>query len=136
MSENQKNLLSWIFVLLIITTSAAALFFTMPDMQGVQRVVYKDGGNGDITVPILPTTVVTTVPQTQHTDTSVQFPLNINTATKEELMSVPGIGEAYAQRIITFREDYGDFESLDDLTEIDGIGEKRLESWKSYLYCD
>lgn len=55
-------------------------------------------------------------------------PLNINTATVEQLMELPGIGEIYATRIVEFRTENGPFESVGALIHVPGIGEKRLES--------
>ena len=57
----------------------------------------------------------------------------LNSATLSQLMTVPGIGEVYAQRILSYREMYGDFTSLEQLMEIDGIGESRFESWSPYF---
>lgn len=50
--------------------------------------------------------------------------VNINTATLEELDSLPGIGEVRAQAIIAYREENGGFRTIDDLKEVSGIGEK------------
>lgn len=54
--------------------------------------------------------------------------ININTATAEELQQLPGIGPAYAGRILEWRAQNGRFTSIDQLIEISGIGEKRLEN--------
>lgn len=57
----------------------------------------------------------------------VVYPININTADQATLQLLPGIGEAYAKRIIEYRLLNGGFSSIDELIEIRGIGEKRLE---------
>jgi len=60
-------------------------------------------------------------------------PVNINTATSEELQQVPGIGPATAEKILQMRKSYGAFKSLDDLLAIRGLGPKRLEKMRKYL---
>lgn len=52
--------------------------------------------------------------------------ININTATNNRLQELPGVGPAYAERIVTWREENGAFTSKEQLREIKGIGEKRL----------
>ncbi|MFN0158385.1 MAG: ComEA family DNA-binding protein [Bacteroidota bacterium] len=59
--------------------------------------------------------------------------ININTATKAQLMQLPGIGEQYAERIIIHREDFGLFASVDDLRKVKGIGKKRLEKMRPFI---
>ncbi len=53
--------------------------------------------------------------------------ININTATAEELTALNGIGQAYAKRIVAYRQSHGSFTSLEQLTNIKGIGERTLE---------
>lgn len=54
-------------------------------------------------------------------------PLNLNTATLEQLQVLPGVGPKMAERIIAFRAENGAFKVVDDLDEVKGIGEKRME---------
>src|SRR5437764_6805140 len=60
-------------------------------------------------------------------------PVNINTATSEELQQVPGIGPATAEKILQMRKSYGLFKSVDDLLAIKGLGRKRVEKMRKYL---
>jgi competence protein ComEA len=53
-------------------------------------------------------------------------PLNLNTATLEQLDTLDGVGPATAQKILDFREEHGGFGSVEDLGQVPGIGDKRL----------
>ena len=62
--------------------------------------------------------------------------VNINTATKDELMTIPGIGESKADAIISYREQYGPFASIEDITNIAGIKEGVYNKIKDYIIVD
>src|SRR5277367_1609118 len=60
-------------------------------------------------------------------------PINLNTATSEQLRQVPGIGPSTAEKILQMRKSYGAFKSVNDLLAVRGIGPKRLEKMRKYL---
>ena len=62
--------------------------------------------------------------------------VNINTATAQELTTLPGIGQAKAEAIIQYREANGHFKSVEQLTEVKGIGDKILEKLKDEATVD
>ncbi len=59
--------------------------------------------------------------------------INLNNATLEELTKLKGIGPAYAQRIIDYRENYGPFEKIEDLMKVKGIGQKTFDANKDII---
>lgn len=59
--------------------------------------------------------------------------ININTAGKEALMSIKGIGEKRAEAIINWRQKYGPFKSVDDLVGINGIGKSIIDANRDTL---
>jgi competence protein ComEA len=55
-------------------------------------------------------------------------PVNLNTATPEQLDTLDGVGPATAQKIIAWRTEHGGFRSVEDLSQVPGIGPKRMEA--------
>lgn len=76
----------------------------------------------------------TSPPETTQPDrTQAGFPININTASAEELTSLPGIGDVLAGRIVSYREQYGSFLSTEELMDVTGISEKTYERIQEYV---
>lgn len=59
--------------------------------------------------------------------------IHVNSATKEELMTVPGIGPAKADAILNYLKENGPFASYEDIGNVKGFGDKTLENLKTYL---
>ena len=59
--------------------------------------------------------------------------VNVNKANLTELVRVPGIGNSTAERILEIRKESGKFATLEDLTQVKGIGEKKLARMKPFL---
>ncbi len=59
--------------------------------------------------------------------------VNINTATKEELMTLPGIGDSKAEAIIAYRDENGPFQNVEDITNISGIKNGVYNNIKEYI---
>lgn len=59
--------------------------------------------------------------------------VNINTATSQELVMVPGIDRSMADNIVSFRDSNGPFCTLDDLTKVQGMDKEKLDSMRFYL---
>ena len=77
---------------------------------------------------------------TEKTDTVTDIPvkevsskININTASAEELQKLYRIGPAISQRIIDYRQSYGDFETIEEIKEVKGIGDKIFEKIKDQI---
>ena len=62
--------------------------------------------------------------------------ININTASRTELMEIPGIGESKADRIISYRENHGRFGSVDEIRNVSGIVSVIYEGLKDYITVD
>ncbi len=62
--------------------------------------------------------------------------INLNTAGIDELVSLPGIGQSTAEKIIEYRNKRGKFKKIQDIMNVKGIGEKKFEKIKGYLITE
>jgi len=69
----------------------------------------------------------------QETVSAGEGKININTATKEELKTLDRIGDKLAERIIEYRQNHGPFKSIEEIKNVNGIGEKIFESIKDSI---
>ena len=61
------------------------------------------------------------------------FVVDVNHAEVAELVELPGVGQAIAERIVEYRKQNGPFKSVDDLREVTGIGPKTLEALRPHV---
>ena len=81
-------------------------------------------------------TVRTSAAGSQETAETEPQLVNINTATAAELAELPGVGEVLAQRIIEYREANGPFASVEELLNVNGIGEGKLEAMRELIVTE
>ena len=80
----------------------------------------------------VPGVVIETEAEVPREEIAPDFPpVDLNTATAEELDTLPGIGESLARRIIAYREANGPFGSIEEIMEVSGIGEAKFASWRT-----
>lgn len=82
---------------------------------------------------LVPTTTVSPLSGTSSSTPNKTAIIDINSATKEQLMDLPRIGEALSQRILDYREKMGAFKDIKDITNVSGIGEKMFENIKDKI---
>lgn len=67
---------------------------------------------------------------------SVIETINLNQASAVDLQQLPGIGPALSERIVNYRNEHGPFKSIDQLTEVKGVGEAKFAKFKDRLSVD
>lgn len=84
-----------------------------------------------------PTSLPPEASEEEHPDSLLEGEvIEINTAGLEDLQRLPGIGEKRAQAIVDYREEHGPFQSVDELDNVDGIGEGILSGLRDYVTVD
>lgn len=95
--------------------------------------VGRNTGSGTVTLAVpaqmqtAPTAAATAAAETVPEET-VSFPVNINTADVDTLTALPGIGQVLAERIVAYRQQNGPFRAIEEITKVEGIGEKKADA--------
>lgn len=107
-------------------------FTEKADKNRIQSLAKKLKDEECIVIPNIdtPTEKVISVNSSVSSEASI---ININTADKDELQKIPGVGPVTAQNILDYREQHGYFNSIEDLKNVDRIGDKTLEKMKDKI---
>lgn len=81
-------------------------------------------------------TITDEIITTEQEKTDMILPLELNSATKEQLEQLPGIGAVLAERIVSYRTALGGFTNREQLLNVDGIGEKTFSSLFEMVYIE
>jgi competence protein ComEA len=72
-------------------------------------------------------------PPTDRLEAAAEQRINLNTATREELEKLPGVGSGLAERIVEHRERYGHFRRVEHLLIVRGISERRFREMRAFI---
>lgn len=130
----KKTELAVLGLTLLAFAVMGGFFLGRNTMAGPVRVVVRNAAqvvqpvqeSGTRTAPSSPGHAV-------EADAQGAFPVNINTATAEELQALPGIGKTRAEAIVAYREEHGPFTYVEDLRGVNGIGEGILAKITNYI---
>ena len=128
MSEKTAERVIPILFVVFVAVLFLIVGLTVPALPGFERKVTPPAESAVTTAAAGSTGTATAT-----TNTEFSGKLCLNTATKEQLMEIKGIGETFAARIIAYREQNGGFTNVEQLKEISGIGEKRYAAWAPYF---
>jgi competence protein ComEA len=110
-------------------------------IAGYKTLAFCGTASPDATPPGNPTRIPTLKPSEipdkdrnlRDSLLDIDMKMDLNTASREDLISLPRIGPVTAQKIIDYRNDHGPFQTLDTLANVKGIGPKTLQKLRPYL---
>lgn len=138
-SKNNETILMLAIVFAIIGGIMLAYGLTEPivyekeetSQAEIQSTIAQEQSSIVTSKAVVKTQNATTKPN--ETTMQISYPVNLNTATFEELVSIPKVGEARAYAILDYRTQLGGYSSVDQIKNIYGIGDKLYSEIAGYL---
>lgn len=133
MSESKRQTFAMIGIVLLV--AAGILLYAGLS----QPRVYEQTTSAQETVSVssdaaaVSETTSATTSSVQTNASEVTYPINLNTATYEELLTIDGIGDARANRILQYRDAIGGYSSVEQIKDISGIGDSLYNQISPYL---
>jgi competence protein ComEA len=90
--------------------------------------------SGETVFVAVPDEMMTLPTETEETISEICFPIDLNKASKEELMALPGIGEKMTFRIMAYRRERKQFSTVEDLLNVQGMTDKMLDKIRDLVY--
>ena len=118
--QEKKTKVSGVYLVLAALTVLFAVSLVF-----LHKTAYEGASHGNYTV--------TTQDKTDEITAPTRVLVNVNTATAEELETLTVIGPSLAQAIIDYRAEHGDFTAAEDLLNVKGIGEAKLEGFRAEI---
>lgn len=117
--------ISWVIYGILVLAAAFILGYLLGSGQTAAPVQ----------VTIAPSAAVSSSPETttKAAPSASGGLIDLNTATQEQLETLPGIGRELASRIIAYRQEYGPFVAKEQIMDVDGIGQGRYDKIEAYL---
>ena len=118
--QEKKTKVSGVYLVLAALTVLFAVSLVF-----LHKTAYEGASHGNYTV--------TTQDKTDEITAPTRVLVNVNTADAAELETLTGIGPSLAQAIIDYRAEHGDFTAAEDLLNVKGIGEAKLEGFRAEI---
>jgi competence protein ComEA len=123
LTKTERNVILFLVVTMII---GAAIRLYQATFPALPQFDYRPSDSTFAILSAAPEDSANGVP-TSLTSDKESGKLNINTATEQQLMDLPGIGEVTAERILKYRKEIGKFTAIEDLRAVKGISKNKLE---------